>query len=315
MTVNVSAVATSPQVNAVSVTGASAGTANTTDSTTILAPFTDVASNSPYFDAINLMRQYSITAGCGANIYCPSDNVSRAQMAIFMVRAVYGGDNFSYSNTPYFNDVGVADFGFKWIQKMKELGITAGCGGNNYCPTDFITRAQMGVFIIRSRLGTHADATFTYPATPSFTDEPANDIYFKWVQRMKVDQITGGCGVDIYCPSSPVTREQMAIFIMRGDFNFLLPAGTPKLTLITPGTGIRGSSQVYTVTGENTHFVQGTTVLAPIPGVTVGAITVLGPTSLTVELTTAANATVQPYSIVAITGTEEAVLPNGFVIQ
>lgn len=315
VTVNVSAVATSPQVNAVSVTGAGAGTANATDSTTILPPFTDVPSNSPYFDAINLMRQYSITAGCGANIYCAGDNVSRAQMAIFMVRAIYGGDNFSYSNTPYFNDVGVNDFGFKWIQKMKELGITAGCGGNNYCPLDNITRAQMAVFIIRSRLGTAADATFTYPATPSFTDEPANDIYFKWVQRMKVDQITGGCGLNIYCPSSPVTREQMAIFIMRGDFNFLLSAGTPKLTLITPGAGIRGSSQVYTVTGENTHFVQGTTVLAPIPGVTVGAITVLGPTSLTVELTTAANATVQPYSIVAITGTEEAVLPNGFVIQ
>jgi hypothetical protein len=34
-----------------------------------------------------------------------------------------------------------------------------------------------------------------------------------------------------------------------------------------------------------------------------------------VELTAAANAASQPRSIVAITGSEEAVLPNGLLIQ
>ena len=65
----------------------------------------------------------------------------------------------------------------------------------------------------------------------------------------------------------------------------------------------------------NTNFVQGTTQLSPIPGVTMGAITVTSPTTMTVQLTAAANAVPQPYSILAITGSEQDVLPNGLVLQ
>ncbi|MEO8959759.1 MAG: hypothetical protein ABI304_12500 [Rudaea sp.] len=39
------------------------------------------------------------------------------------------------------------------------------------------------------------------------------------------------------------------------------------------------------------------------------------PTSLTVQLTAAADAVAQPYSLLAITGAEQAVLPNGLTLQ
>ena len=138
--------------------------------------------------------------------------------------------------------------------------------------------------------------------------------YFKWIQRMKLDNITAGCGTGIYCPGSPVIRGDMAIFIMRGAFNQLLPAGTPVVSSISPSTLAVGTSGTFTVTGINTNFVQGTTTINPIPGVTIGTVAVNSPTSLTVQLTAAANATTQPYSILAITGTQEAVLPNGLNI-
>jgi len=57
------------------------------------------------------------------------------------------------------------------------------------------------------------------------------------------------------------------------------------------------------------------TTLSPIPGVTAGTVTVTSPTTLTVQLTAASSAVTQPYSVLAITGAEEAVLPNGLVIQ
>jgi hypothetical protein len=63
------------------------------------------------------------------------------------------------------------------------------------------------------------------------------------------------------------------------------------------------------------EFRAGTTQLSPIPGVTIGAITVTSATSMTVQLTAASNAVPQPYSILAITGSEQDVLPNGLVIQ
>ena len=78
---------------------------------------------------------------------------------------------------------------------------------------------------------------------------------------------------------------------------------------------MRGASGTFTVTGVNTNFAQGTTVLSPIPGVTIGTVTVTSATSMTVQLSAASNAVAQPYSILAITGSEQDVLPNGLVLQ
>ena len=236
-------------------------------------------------------------------------------MAIFIVRTALGGDNFISSALPYFNDVTPTTFGFKWIQKMYELGITAGCGGGNYCPNDNITRGQMAVFVIRARLGAAADSTFTYPITPTFNDVPANALYFKWIQRMAADQITAGCGGGNYCPNDPVTRGQMAIFLMRGGFSQLLPTGTPTLLSATPATVPLNQIITIQLTGANTTFVQGTTTVQAGPGITVGTITVIDSLNLTVQLTAAPAATLGKRTVVVSTNTEQAVLPNGLTIQ
>jgi hypothetical protein len=49
-----------------------------------------------------------------------------------------------------FNDVGPGDFGFQYIEALAAAGITGGCGGNNYCPNNPLTRAQMAVFIAKA---------------------------------------------------------------------------------------------------------------------------------------------------------------------
>ena len=100
--------------------------------------FTDVPPSAYYFDAANLLSGEKVTAGCGTGLYCPTQNVTRAQMAIFIVRTAMGGgpnaDNFTYSPAPHFTDVPANAFGFQWIQKMYELGITAGCVGYSTAP-------------------------------------------------------------------------------------------------------------------------------------------------------------------------------------
>jgi hypothetical protein len=280
--------------------------------------FGDASSGDYYYAAINALAQHGITAGCGSNNFCPSQAVTRDQMAIFMVRAVYGSDTFTYSTSPYFTDVQSSTFGFKWIQKLYELGVTSGCGSNMYCPAQVVTRDQMAVFIERVRLGlalAGSPPTFTYSTTPKFTDVSAGNFAFPWIQRLAADNITSGCGATTYCPGQPVTRGDMAIFIMRGAFNQFLPAGTPIVTQISPSTLARGATGPYTITGMNTNFVQGTTQLSGIPGVTIGTITVSSPTSLTVQLAAASGATAEPCSVIAVTGSEQAVLPNGLTIQ
>ena len=305
-----------------SITASVAPNANYTAATPVTQRFTvlfaDIQPTDSDATAADLLAQYGITAGCGNNDYCPNANVTRAEMAIFMVRAIEGGDNFTFSGTPYFSDVQTTDFGFKWIQKMKELGITAGCTATAYCPNDNMTRAQMAIFIVRARLGVNlagSPPSFSYSTTPSFADVAAGDFGFAWIQRMKRDAITAGCTATTYCPNDPVTRGQMALFIMRTAFNLLLPANMPVLTQISPAVLPAGTSGTFTITGVNTNFVQGTTTIGPLPGVTIGTVTVNSATSLTVQLTAAANATAQPYSILATTGTEEDLLPNGLTIQ
>jgi hypothetical protein len=34
-----------------------------------------------------------------------------------------------------------------WIEELVDRGITAGCGGGNYCPALPVTREQMAVFL------------------------------------------------------------------------------------------------------------------------------------------------------------------------
>ncbi len=56
--------------------------------------------------------------------------------------------------TPTFNDVPLSDPGFQYIEALVSSGVTAGCGGGNYCPDATLTRRQMAVFLSKA-LGLH----------------------------------------------------------------------------------------------------------------------------------------------------------------
>jgi hypothetical protein len=53
------------------------------------------------------------------------------------------------------------------------------------------------------------------PATPTFNDVPTSDIGFQYIEALAASGITGGCGGGAFCPTAPVTRRQMAIFLAK----------------------------------------------------------------------------------------------------
>ncbi len=55
------------------------------------------------------------------------------------------------------------------------------------------------------------------PATASFNDVPVTHPLFQYVEALKTSGITGGCSASppLFCPSSPVTRGQMAVFLSK----------------------------------------------------------------------------------------------------
>jgi hypothetical protein len=103
-------------------------------------------------DWINQLHAEGITGGCGGGNYCPSDPVTRSQMAVFLLKAEHGGSYLPpICATTVFTDVPCPNgTNVNWINQLNAEGITGGCGGGNYCPSDSVTRGQMGVFLSKT---------------------------------------------------------------------------------------------------------------------------------------------------------------------
>ena len=112
--------------------------------------FSDVATD--YWAAawIKQLAAEGITGGCGAGIYCPDATVTRAQMAVFLLKAKHGTAYTPTAATGVFTDVPVGYWADKWIEQLASEGITGGCGVGIYCPDSSVTRAQMAVFLVKA---------------------------------------------------------------------------------------------------------------------------------------------------------------------
>jgi choice-of-anchor B domain-containing protein len=179
------------------------------------ADFLDVDGAHPFHDFIVDIAKAGITAGCGGGDYCPANAVTRAQMAIFLLKAKYGADHVPPTETgTVFADVPAGSFAAAWIEELAALGVTGGCGNGNYCPNDAVTRAQMAVFLLKTLLGSTYD-----PPIPTgvFEDVPALDPFAPWIEDLFARSITGGCNTApaLYCPDSPNNRGQMAVFLVK----------------------------------------------------------------------------------------------------
>ena len=111
--------------------------------------FADVATD--YWAAawIKQLAAEGITGGCGAGNYCPDVTVTRAQMAVFLLKAKYGLAYTPPAATGVFTDVPMGYWADKWIEQLAVEGITGGCGAGVYCPDSSVTRAQMAVFLVK----------------------------------------------------------------------------------------------------------------------------------------------------------------------
>lgn len=176
---------------------------------------------------IEAIAALGITEGCNPphnDEFCPNASVTRAEMAVFLVRAM--GEAASLpSHRGYFTDVDEGAWFAPWVERLFELGVTVGFADGTYRPNAPVTRGEMSVFLV---------SAFDHTAELAdpvglFVDVDLEVFYADDVELLRALGVTAGCSSSPlrYCPRDPVRRDQMATFL----------AGSMNLTPVVPPPG------------------------------------------------------------------------------
>ena len=126
-----------------------------------------------------------------------------------------------------FEDVAADHTFYRDIEWLAWKGITKSCNpphATNFCPDASVTRGQMAAFLHRA-LGD----TLTPAGSVSFTDDDGS-IFEADIEWLGSVGVTKGCNPpvnDMFCPDQPVTRAQMAAFLVRA-LNYTAGAGSDQ---------------------------------------------------------------------------------------
>jgi hypothetical protein len=152
---------------------------------------------------IETMYRRGYTKGCPSTAdvlrkYCPTDLVTRGQMAVFVIRAKM--NNVFPTTLSGIPLTGIYGDNFGTFLGVNPNGVAPGPNGT--C------------------LGATGCATGQY-----FQDEPTSDGFFLYIQKMRELRITNGTGTSAACPAGPcysplqnITRQELATFIVRAFF-------------------------------------------------------------------------------------------------
>jgi hypothetical protein len=198
--------------------------------------FSDVSAGHVFRGAIDCIAYYGITKGTGdGSTYSPEEDVTRAQMAVFIARAaeVAGVDLGSAG------DAGFDDIDDAWgeaqdaINRLASRGMIA--SGGAFRPDDAITRAEMATFLVGLLVEAAPDVTrdssgailLGVAGSRSVADDRFPDATGAEIAAIYELGVTRGAGAaDVqdateppldfnYEPDGAVDRGQMAAFITR----------------------------------------------------------------------------------------------------
>jgi hypothetical protein len=179
------------------------------------------------YNEIEACAVASIVKGYKDNTYQPGTAVTRDQMAVYISRALVGGDDKVPTGpaTATFSDVPIDYWAFKYVEYAKAEQIVQGYPDGRYHPGVELDRGQMAVFIARA-IATPSAGTdlvnYTPPTTATFPDVPTSFWAYKYVEYIAQPAIgvTKGYPDGDYHPEYVCTRDQMAVYVARA---FKLP--------------------------------------------------------------------------------------------
>ena len=154
------------------------------------------------------------------------------------------------AGTATFGDVPAGDVHAAGITAVAEAGITTGYADGTFRPGLDVTRGQMATFLYRG-------LSLTDPGGTVFPDVADDNVHAPGIRAVAAVGIAGGFGDGTYRPSLPVTRAQMATFLVRA----LEPARClqpPEFSDVTIDSVHAETIATLARTGITTGFSDGT---------------------------------------------------------
>ena len=172
----------------------------------------DIGQSGERFDAVEALRSEGVIEGteCEPGLFCPDEPVSRAALAVWLVRVLDGADP-SPGGVSSFEDVDASLWWAVHVERLAELGVTVGCRREpaRFCPRQTVTRAQAAALLRRAfDLGAAVPAGFADISDRSVAAD-ASALY--------AAGITAGCSREprLFCPDRPTSRGEMAVLLER----------------------------------------------------------------------------------------------------
>lgn len=157
----------------------------------------------PHAPAIKAIALQGVTQGCAAGLFCPDRQVTRAQMAAFLTRAL----NLPPATGSAFTDIAGSPHAAS-IRALAAAGITGGCGDGLFCPNRPVSRSQMASFLQRA---------WDLPVPGLFQkfSDVGSSVHQPAINAIAQAGITLGCTDTRFCPNQAVRRAEMASFLAR----------------------------------------------------------------------------------------------------
>jgi RHS repeat-associated protein len=198
--------------------------------------------------------------GAGERLVKFPGNISlaRREMARLVGEANKAAGKTGWTNAPdaclgTFSDVPCSDADSRWIQTLFDHGTTVGCGSGRFCPDPpdgTLNRAQMATFVVK---GYRPDRASAPACTGLFSDVPCSGTspwvpFAPFIEQLRRDGVTAGCGGNNFCPGNPVTPWQILVWISKTP---AVPGGVAWGTVYHPVP--RGA--IYTLRDEQNRVV------------------------------------------------------------
>ncbi|GAE26467.1 hypothetical protein JCM9140_2536 [Halalkalibacter wakoensis JCM 9140] len=184
--------------------------------------FHDVGSDFWAKAEIDFLSSQSIIGGYKDDSFRPGNDLTRAQAAIMIARAL----DLDLTNRPdpLFSDIGEGFHAYDVVAAVADDGIITGRDGR-FMPNEKLTRGQMAAILQRA-----FDLQGKWEQ--DFSDIGRSHTFYNEIQALAANQITTGHSDNTFRAYHSTTRAQYSVFLARALDERFKPDATPVLSQI-----------------------------------------------------------------------------------